>query len=309
MQSVYAIMDPKDDAALEKIGKAFSSATRIAMMRALRHEQLTVTELGKALGLTNSTVLFHLKILEEAGLILVYYLPGKKGFAQTIALNFDYLTAQFDKQEFVKQFFVEQSIPVGMYVDAEFFENARIATDEVPIIRLDKNDAFNSVRTKAQLLWTTGGRVTYAFSNNFAKEHTVSEVRLSLEICSETSFYRNDWKSDVTFAVNDTELCTWTCPGDYGGTRGRLNPDWWANSGTQYGDLVTMTVNERGTFLNNMPAGNTTLSDLKLDESDRLLVSVYNKKDALYMGGFNIFGEKFGNYEQDIILTAVCEKK
>ena len=113
----------------------------------------------------------------------------------------------------------------------------------------------------------------------------------------------------MTFAVNDTELCTWTCPGDYGGTRGRLNPDWWANSGTQYGDLVTMTVNERGTFLNNMPAGNTTLSDLKLDESDRLLVSVYNKKDALYMGGFNIFGKKFGNYEQDIILTAVCEKK
>lgn len=205
---------------------------------------------------------------------------------------------------------MEQSVPVGCYVNADFFSGGfRIAADGNPIVRFEVGEAFDPRRTQALLLWTEGGWVEYAFSNYFAKENIVRELRISLEICSETALYRNDWKSDVTFSVNGRELCTWTCPGDYGGTRGRLNPDWWPISVTQFGDLVTLTVNGEGTFLNHVRAGDVNLADLKLGEGDRLLFSLGNKRDAVHVGGFNLFGRKMGNYEQDIVLTAVCEHR
>ena len=84
----YSILNKEDDEELEKVGRAFASQTRIAMLRLLNDEQMTVTEIGKQLGLANGTVLFHLKILEEAHLIHIRYMPGKKGFAQVATLEF-----------------------------------------------------------------------------------------------------------------------------------------------------------------------------------------------------------------------------
>ena len=80
---------------------------------------------------------------------------------------------------------------------------------------------------EALLLWTPCGKVTYEVDNKFCLGgNTVEEIGFSMEICSETSFYRNDWKSNITFAINGVDIATYTSPGDFGGIRGRLNPDW-----------------------------------------------------------------------------------
>ena len=47
-----------------------------------------------------------------------------------------------------------------------------------------------------------------------------------------------------------------------------------------------------------------TLKDLMLPSSPAVLFRLGNKKDAVNIGGFNIFGKNFGDYPQDIILTA-----
>ena len=49
------------------------------------------------------------------------------------------------------------------------------------------------------------------------------------------------------------------------------------------------------------------VDDLKLKNHNRLLFSLYNKLDAEFYGGFNLFGKGFGNHEQDIVLSAICE--
>ena len=42
---------------------------------------------------------------------------------------------------------------------------------------------------------------------------------------------------------DNIELLTYTSPGDYGGKKGKLNPSWWSLSYTQYGDLVSLSIN------------------------------------------------------------------
>ena len=52
-----------------KIMKALSDPNRVKMIKMLQHRVLCVCEMQEALGLAQSTVSKHLKILEEAGLI------------------------------------------------------------------------------------------------------------------------------------------------------------------------------------------------------------------------------------------------
>ena len=58
-----------------KVMKALSDPNRVKMVKMLQRRELCVCEIQAALGLAQSTVSKHLKILEEAGLIDYY----KKG--------------------------------------------------------------------------------------------------------------------------------------------------------------------------------------------------------------------------------------
>ncbi|MCP4748766.1 MAG: winged helix-turn-helix transcriptional regulator [Desulfobacteraceae bacterium] len=52
-----------------KIMKALSDSNRVKMVKILQHRVMCVCEIQESLGLAQSTVSKHLKILEEAGLI------------------------------------------------------------------------------------------------------------------------------------------------------------------------------------------------------------------------------------------------
>ena len=112
-----------------------------------------------------------------------------------------------------------------------------------------------------------------------------------------------DWKSDITLWINGAECGTWRSPGDFGGRRGRLNPQKWPNGSSQYGTLVVWEIDEESSRLNDTSAGNINLSDLHIMDQPYLTVRIGNKPDAEYAGGFNLFGKTYGDYPQDIILT------
>ena len=51
-----------------------------------------------------------------------------------------------------------------------------------------------------------------------------------------------------------------------------------------------------------MRISGTTIRDLSLSGSPFISVRVGVKADALHMGGINLFGSRFGNYAQDLVL-------
>lgn len=302
----YSLLNENNDEAVEALCRALSSPIRLKMIRQLHEKPMTIMELAKENGLTNSTVIFHVRILTEAKIIRVRYLPSKKGSAQVCFINFLDVTFSRESGLTYKDTSIhEQSVPVGDYVDTTCEYIGMASPTEIYGQYLS---AYNSIRFSANLIWTNKGSVTYAFDNRFVHKSKVNKLLFSFEICSETTNYRNDWKSNIFFAVNGTEIGHYLSPGDFGGTRGRLNPEWWPQNMTQFGMLVTLSVTDEGTFVNGEQVSEFTLSDLRLQEGHKILFSIYNKEDSLFQGGFNLFGKGIGNHDQDILLTAIYEE-
>jgi ArsR family transcriptional regulator len=53
-----------------KVMKALSEKNRLKMVKMLQHRELCVCEIQKGLGLAQPTISKHLKILEDAGLVI-----------------------------------------------------------------------------------------------------------------------------------------------------------------------------------------------------------------------------------------------
>ena len=123
-----------------------------------------------------------------------------------------------------------------------------------------------------------------------------------MELSSNAPLYRDDWQSDISVAVNGCALGAWVSPGDYGGRRGRLNPSWWSETSSQFGLLKTWRVDANGSTLDGEPLSGVRLADLHLSDGDYISLRVGVSKDAEHVGGLNLFGEKFGDYPQGIVM-------
>ncbi len=299
------LMDLQHEEKIIKITKALSHPIRIAILRQLIVTPHTITELAELNNITNATVIFHLQILEDSTLIYSKVKPNKKGKTLMFFINFYNLHIFADYKDTSKTAMHTQSVGVGDYIEANFNKYMRIATNTESHI-FENNDAFNSVRYSAQLLCADNGSFTYAFSNRFAKNNKIKRLEFSLEICSESPYYRNDWKSEISFAINGIEVATYLSPGDFGGIKGRLNPEWWNDKFTQYGLLVIIEITEDGVFLNGEKTSNCeNINTLNIELNNKIDFSVYTKENSKYAGGFNLFGKGFGNYEQDIVMKAL----
>lgn len=288
------------------IGEALSSDTRIKILLQLYESPRTIVELSKCLGIKNSTIIFHLNCLEDSGLVLLKYLPTKKGKVKAYTLNFSNINISIDQsKDIVADSYIE-NMPIGMYIDAKFCTYFGLTT-ESEMYRIDVSDAFNEIRRNAQMLWFDGGYLIYRFSNNFLKKGNPVSISFSMEICSETQYYRNDWKSDIKFHVNGIYVGTFVSPGDFGGVRGKLTPQWWPTNKTQYGLLTTITINRFGSFIEGKKVSKVTIDDLMLDSQQYTDLKISSDKDSEHYGGISLFGRKFGNYPQDIVFNVEYE--
>ncbi len=125
-----------------------------------------------------------------------------------------------------------------------------------------------------------------------------------MEICSEAPGFLENWPSDITVSINDVEVGTFHSPGDFGSRRGRLTPPVWPNGNTQYGLLKTFSVREHGSFLDGKPENPLIeLTDLELEKKPFISLKIAVKEDAANIGGINIFGEKYGDFPQGIVMN------
>lgn len=285
--------------------KALSSELRIRILELLNGRKLNVNEIAHALGIPQSTAAVNIKALEKAGLVKVENQKGKKGSQKLCSAQYSEIVIAFSSKEKENEDdVIEVEMPVGLYTKFDVSPPCGLCSREKIIGFLDAPDSFWSPeRVKAGLLWFEKGFVEYKFPNNaLYKRKPLKRIEVSMELSSEVPGTNKNWPSDITLWINEVEIGTWTSPGDFGDKRGRFTPLWWKLEGSQYGLLKTWIVTEEGSFVDGERVSDVTLKDLRIYDHSSIKIRVGVKEDARNVGGINIFGRGFGNYDQDIVL-------
>lgn len=297
------VINPLED--LNKI-KALASEPRIQMLDLLRKKTCNINEISEALKLPQSTVATHISILEDAGLLVTEAVKAKKGNQKLCKPAFKELLIQFPEENSDEKNFIEVEMPIGIFTDCQVTAPCGLCTSDKIIGFLDIPDSFlNPERMKAGLLWCGSGYFEYKFPNNtMYGQKKLQKLEISMELSSETPGTNANWPSDITVWVNKIEIGTWTSPGDFGDKRGKYTPEWWKLEGSQYGLLKNFYITNSGSYIDGVKISDVTIEDLHISEHHSIRVRVGVKEDAEHMGGMNIFGKGYGNYDQGIILRS-----
>lgn len=301
-RTIQLNLDDKGQLAL--LAKALSVEVRIDILKLLCKYDLNINEIAERLMLPPSSAAAHVKVLEEAELIKTTLQPGIRGSMKVCSKQLDsfgveLITRMEEEVEII-------NMPIGNFVDYKVEPTCGIVSEKGHIDEEDEPRCFyNSNRTKAKLLWFGKGYLEYRFSNNILTSHHEKRVELSMELCSEDHEYNFNFPSDITVWINGIEAGTWTCPSDYGGRRGKLNPGWWPDKNTQFGLLKTWSLTEQGSYIDDAKVNNTTIEEYHLSEKEYISVRVGIKEDAQHIGGVNLFGDCFGDFAQNIRMKII----
>ena len=296
-------LDLTDPNKLQIVARALSSDLRLKILDLLNERSMNVIELAQKLEVPVSTVSNSIVILEEADLIRTERQTGVRGVMKLCSRKKDNIAIRLvmpNGHEIQSHY---QMMPIGHYTDISVTPVCGLLSDTRNIGEQDDVSSFyDQMRYDAQLLWFQQGYVEYRFSNRILKDNHLKCIEISFEACSEAPNYRMDWPSDISVFLNGVEIGTWLCPGDFGGRQGKFSPLWWDQSSTQYGILKRWRVDETGAYLDDVRISGVTISDLDIMESPFIRLSIAVKKDAVHQGGINLFGEKFGDYNQAIVM-------
>jgi predicted transcriptional regulator len=291
-----------------EVFKALGNATRLAILHYLGDRVVPVNRIAADLKLPASTATMHIAILERAGLLHTEMRPARRGLQKVCARTYDELVVDLPRGMHQPRQAVEQSMPIGAFSDFEVEPTCGLV-DSHGVIGLldDPSTFFEPQRMSAQLLWFRSGFVEYRFPNRVPYAARIDSLQMSAEVCSEAPLHDPDWPSDLTVWVNGVEIGTWTCPGDFGGERGRLTPAWWEEKDTQYGVLKRWSVTPSGTSIDGVALSSVTLAELGIASGRPIAVRIGVRRDATFVGGLNLFGRAFGNYPQDLVLRIEFE--
>ncbi len=294
------VVDPLTN--MDKL-KAMASEPRIQILQLIRQRVRNVNEIADDMHLPQSTVATHISILENAGLIRTESVKAKKGNQKLCRPAFEEMLIQFPEEQ-TEENCLEVEMPIGLYTNYRVSAPCGLCSTEGIIGFLDIPDSFlNPNRMKAGLIWCESGFVEYKFPNNaMYDKRKVKRLELSMELSSETPGTNKNWLSDITVWLNNVETGSWISPGDFGDKRGKYTPDWWKLEGSQYGLLKHWTVSDEGTYVDGVKISSITLDDLCLMDHHSIKVKIGVQDNAEHLGGMNIFGKGFGNYDQGIVL-------
>lgn len=292
---------------LVTVTHALSTRSRVDILRLLISQNLNIVEIAEALKLPVSTVASNIKVLEAARLINTELLPASRGAMKVCSRNYDDIHIALNLEKAIPKGDIqvyEVDMPIGHYSDCEVSPTCGMANGEGMIIREDEPASFyHPKHVGAQIMWFRKGYVEYLMPLEIPAEAVIESLELSMEICSEAPNYDHNWPSDISVWINGVEIGMWTCPGDFGDRRGKLNPAWWFEWSTQYGLLKTWRVDKNKTTLDMEKISAVDLAQLDLQNSHKLRVRIGIKPDAVHQGGVNLFGRQFGDYDQNIKMT------
>lgn len=284
-----------------EIAKALSSEIRVEIFKKLLEKPMNVAEISEMFNLPASTAAMHINKLEDAGLILTELVPGTRGTKKVCAAIYHRIIVETNVSSPSDQQSVLIPMPIGHFFDFQVSNPCGIISEHSIIGEFeDPRSFYDPARMTAQLIWFRHGFVEYRFPKQTPHGSQITNLEITMEICSEAPLHNPDWPSDITVWINGVEIGMWTSPGDFGGERGLLTPSWWETSNTQFGLLKTWRVTTQGSYVDGRQISGVVLQDLKVDDAPFITVRIGVKPDAENQGGINIFGRKFGNYEKDI---------
>lgn len=292
------------------IARALSSDIRRDIFKALLQRPMNVNEIADEFHLPQSTAASNIKKLEDAALIITNLVPGLRGTQKVCYANVHRIVVDTKPPRVADVNFVTVAMPIGAYVDCDVTPTCGLAGEHAIIGEFDDPQSFyDPNRLQAGLLWFRKGYVEYRFPQRVPRGAVLVNLKLSMEVCSEAPMHNSDWPSDITVWINGEEVGTWTSPGDFGGERGYLTPIWWEPYNTQFGVLKEWRVAASGSYVDGRMVSDTTLARLRLEEHPYITVRVGVKADAYHVGGINLFGRQFGNYDTDLTMRLDYEPR
>jgi predicted transcriptional regulator len=284
--------------------RALSVPVRVDMAGLLYHRPYTILDLAKELGLPASSAGVHVKILEEAGII------------STSRKTVDGVSVKECKLEKILVHMILRSstpnlnevssleVPIGAYTACEARGRCGLISDTAFIgVEDDPRSFYLLEKNTAQLLWLEKGFLEYRLPNILPNNKRCKQLSLSMELCSEAPGFDENYKSDIYLSVNGVSCGFYRSGGDYGLRRGIHTPAFWQNGLTQYGKLVTWTINDQGVFINMEKVLDTPAAAFNLGtEASHILMRLECKEKSEFCGGINLFGEKAGDYNQAIVM-------
>lgn len=302
-ESSILIIDPRKDLS---VLKGLASQIRLDILDLIKKGGRNVNDIASSLSLPQSTVATNVLTLEKAGLLRTEDIKGKKGRQKVCYPVYSEMVVRFtdiDSDQSADDT-LEVEMPIGLYTKFNVAAPCGLCSQDAIIGFLDVTDSFlDPGRMKAGLVWFEKGYLEYKFPNNsLYKESPLQFIELSTELSSEIPGTNKEWRSDITLWINGVEVGTWTSPGDFGDRRGKFTPSWWKLEGSQYGLLKNWRVTNDGSYVDGQRISNVGLAELDLPAHHSVTVRIGVRDNADRVGGINIFGRGFGNYDQDIIL-------
>ena len=299
---LYVDVGQADEKTLN-ILKALASDWRLRILQILGAESYSVNRLAQLLDIPLSTAGMHIKLLEEAELILTKSEPASRGTQKSCSRRYDRIVLELPPLEKEDGKYLELAMPIGAYVNFEVEPTCGLASETKIIGLIDDPTSFlEPERLDAQILWFRQGFVEYKFPCRLPPKTRPRSIQIRMEVCSEAPTHNDDWPSDITLSINGIEVGTWTSPADYGGNRGALTPSWWLDVDTQYGQLKRWEVNDAGTYIDGIQVSDLTIDRLNLTGQRAITVQIGVKPESKHVGGLNLFGRKFGNYPEDLMM-------
>lgn len=281
--------------------KALGSDTRIQILNILlENEQMSMNQLATELNISNGALTGHVKKLEECGLINISNESAGHGNQKMCSVTQDRIIVDIKKPIDYKNVF-ETEIKVGQFSRHQVWPTCGIATSESVIGEFDDIRYFNHPdRFTANILWFTKGYVEYTIPNLIPSNQRITQLSISAELSSEAPGIDNNWPSDISFYINDTKIGMWTSPGDFGDVHGMFTPQWWPQNWNQYGLLKLLVINDYGTYIDGLKISDVSTLSLHLDYNSDIRLRLAVENDSEHVGGITLYGESFGNYDQDI---------
>lgn len=289
-----------------QIARALSVPKRLEILRLLSQKNvMSVNEISQTLGIPLSSTSVHINILEEAGLINCERMSSIHGAVKMCSRRRSGILFHLceDPPQRTKQFV--QSMPIGAYSQAESInEPCGLASRLGPIGVYNIPSCFHlPERLDAQVLWLQSGSLCYHFSPLLDATIEPEYLELSFEVCNNAHLEAAVWESELRVFINGHMLGSSTCSCDKEGRRGKLNPSWWPDVATQYGELQKWRVTQTGTYLQDKKISSVRLKDLQLSGAQRINVLLHVPSGPGDCSGINLFGSGFGDYNQAIQLV------
>jgi predicted transcriptional regulator len=283
--------------------RALSVPVRVDMVGLLFHKPYTILELARELNLPASSAGVHVRILEEAGIIstarkTIDRVNVKICHLDKVLIHMILRTSTVNLNETSSL-----EIPIGSFSVCEASGRCGLISDTAFIgVEDDPRSFYFPEKNTAQIIWMETGFLEYRLPSIIPNHKRCKQLSFSMELCSEAPGFDEDYKSDIYLSVNGVPCGFYRCAGDYGLRRGLHTPAFWQNGLTQYGKLVTWTINEAGVFINMKKVLDTPLSAFNIETRSHVLMRLECKEDSEFCGGINLFGEKAGDYSQAIVM-------